>query len=210
MKIPRHIPKNNPDWQAERASILHRACVSIAAAIQRGDPVGRAIRRTARRNNGRPYKSDPSRRLHLSSVTMRREWDKWIRAGRSPDAFKLNFTSRPSITAPVLIRFAKFCASGRRKSLCAAWREFSARPGVFGRGCRKNTRRISYDVLRCYFQASDFYLFQHHLKVAREAQASLADRLRIVAEGIHNSAHNGAEGRPAKNRAQALSTRQRP
>lgn len=179
MNFPSHTLKPKPDWQAERAKILERACLSIKAAIQRGEPIGRALRRMARRNNGRPFKADPSRRLRLSEVTMRRAWDEWKRSGESPSAFALRFSSRPSITAAVVVSFAKFCASGPRKSLATAWREFSARPGAFGHGRKKTA---SYDLLRCYFQASDFYLFQHYLKTIQTAQTSVAELLAVVIE----------------------------
>lgn len=185
MKASVQATKQTSNWQTERAKILQRACRSIKAAAQRGAPIGRAIRRTARRYNGRPFKCDPARRLAVSSKSLRRHWDAWRRGGELPAAFRLQFKSRPSaVTAPVMIRFADFCATGRRKSMRAAWLAFAARPGAFGHGRRKkNFRPISYDSALREFGAANFYLIQDALRKMQTSQTNLAQvRLSIIAD----------------------------
>jgi hypothetical protein len=113
--------KSISDWKKERAAKLQNSCERLRVAVAAGKPVGKTVHRVARSLNGRPYRCDPSRRLKLSAVTMRRVWDVWRRGGEVPAAFKLNFYRHPSaLTAPVLERFAHFVSAGHYRSMRAA------------------------------------------------------------------------------------------
>jgi len=177
---------SNPtsNWQAERAKTLQRACLSIRAAIQRGEPIGRSIHRVAKCYHGRPFKSDPARCLALSSKTLRRHWDLWRRNGELPAAFKLKSSARPSaMKAHVLIRFVNFCAAARHKSMRAAWLEFSSRPGFVGQPGEKNCRMPNYDMARRGFPVADFRFMQGRLKAIQSAQIDLA-KMRLGLETL--------------------------
>jgi len=174
--------KSIPAWQAERAKKLQRACQTIKAAIQRGEKISRAIRRAARSRSGRTYKSDPSRRMALSTATMRRMWDIWKRGGEIPAAFKLNYHVQPSaVPAAVLERFVISCSGLPQPSLAAAWRQFSARGRGLWTGRRPARRlKISDDQIYHYFPAAKFYLMQAQLRAVENALVELA-RLRFEA-----------------------------
>jgi len=172
-----------PDWQAERAARLQRACLSVQTRTGHGEPRVKAFRRVSKYHNGRVFKCDPSRRLRLAEKTLWRVFAMWKRAGEIPAAFKLNFRKRqPSITAPVLLRFNNFCVTIRQPFLKTAWDKFAARNGSFGRGRYARARlKISYGQLRYYFPAADFKLLQGELKAIAVAQTRFAQlRLRIA------------------------------
>ena len=177
--------KSIPAWQHEHAKVLQCACQSLRASIAAGKPVGKAVRRKARSLDGRPYRCEPSRRIKLAAVTLRRWWGVWKRGGEIPAAFKFNFNPhRKFIPAPVLIRFAEFCASRPLPSLADAWRQFSARRGSFGHGRRAaRPQQISYFVLSQYFPAAVFYQLQAELKAIHTAQMNLGKlKLKAIAD----------------------------
>lgn len=171
--------------QEERTKVLHRACLSIQAAIQRGQQVGRAIRRVAARHHGRQFKADPARRLAMSPKSLRRFWDAWKCGGELPAAFAQHYQPhRRFIPASLLIRFAEFCASQAQPSFSAAWRNFSARGGSFGQGRRAGKPvQISFFVLRQYFPVAAFYQLQGELKAISASQTRLGQvKLNLIAE----------------------------
>ena len=139
----------------------------------------------AKVHNGRAFKCDPKRHLSLSGKTLQREFAIWKRGGELPAAFTLQYRPRrPAIPAPVLVRFANFCASGRQPSMKAAWDKFAARGGNFGRGQHASKPlKISYGQLCYHFPAPDFYLMQGELKAIQAAQTKLAQlRLKVIAD----------------------------
>jgi hypothetical protein len=166
-------------WQAERAAILQRACLSVQAAIQHCQKLKRAVRRVARRFNGRAYKSDPARRLSLAPGTLRMWWDKWRHGGEVPAAFKLNYyRPAPRVPRAVVIRFAGYCATHRHPNVKAAWQAFCKIPLN-----ARQTAVISYGQVCYTFKAALFYEMQAQLKAIATAQAGLnAARLKAVAE----------------------------
>ena len=176
---PLQTSRSTPAWQVERTAKLQRACQTIAAAVQRGEKIGKAIRRAARSRNGRNFKSDPSRQLALSASSLRRLWDRWNKTGQTPAAFKLNFFRRPSsVPVAMLVRFTKFCAGGPQPCLAEAWRQFSTRgrhPG--GR------LKIPADRIYHYFPAAEFYLMQAPLRAMETERVELARlRLKVIAD----------------------------
>lgn len=181
------LPASNQisDWQTERASRLHRACLALETAIKNGGKICKSIRHVASGHNARQFKSDASRRMQLSAPTLRRMWQVWRRGGRLPSAFRLKYRPvRAAIPAPVLIRFTQFVAATRQPSLKKAWQNFSNRPGSF---CRAHNSRkpvkISYCQLCRYFTAANFYRLQAHLKAIQTEQLNLAQlRLAITAD----------------------------
>jgi len=168
--MPKQRHKSFPAWQVERAKFYQRACLTIKAAIHCGDPVGRSIRRIAWRYAGRRFKSDSSRRLAMSPKSLRRFWDAWNQGGEQPAAFALHYRPhRRFIPAPVLVRFAEFCASHPRRSVAAAWKAFRAHDGRAGKSLN-----MSDFLLRKYFPVASFYLMQAELKAIAAAQTRLA------------------------------------
>jgi hypothetical protein len=165
-----------PAWQIERERKLHRACLSVQAAIQRGEQKLRFIRRVARRCNNRNFRSDPARRMALTAGTLLRLFRVWQKNGEVPSAFRLNYTKRsPIITAPVLIRFIEFSTRQQFPSMKSAWQKFSARGGNFGCGRRSNKPvKISYGMARYYFPAAKFSKLQEQLEKIAQAQNTLA------------------------------------
>jgi hypothetical protein len=168
--------KSIPAWQIERERKLHRACLSVQAAIQRGEQKLRFIRRVARRYNNRNFKSDPARRMALTAGTLLRLFRVWQKNGEVPSAFRLNYAKRsPAITAPVLIRFIDFSARQQFLSMKSAWEKFSARGGNFGCGRRSNKPvKLSYEMARYYFPAAKFHKLQEQLGNIDQAQNTLA------------------------------------
>jgi hypothetical protein len=176
-------------WQTERAAKLQRACEQIRRAIASGKPVGKTIRRVARRLNGRPYRCNPSRRLKLHPVTLRRIWDAWRRGGEVPAVFKLNFYRQPSaLTAAVLVRFTDFVCASHHRSMRAAWQRFCARPGAFKASDRreKKVRKVTYDMVCHNFGAANFYRLQGALKAMHAAQINLAKERLDISASIRN------------------------
>ncbi len=184
MKSP-PASKSIPAWQIERANKLHRACVSVQARLAHGERKRKAFRRVARYHNGRSFKCDPKRHLHFSEQTLRRAFARWKRGGEVAAAFRIHYQPRrPSITAPVLVRFAGFCASIPMPSMKSAWNKFSARGGSFGRGQHASKPlKISYGQLCYHFPTADFYLMQNELKAISAAQTKLAQlRFKVIAD----------------------------
>jgi len=184
MKSFRKSPHSSA-WQAERAALLHRACNSIQMRINHGERNRKAFRRVAKYLTGRAFKCDPNRRLVLAESTLRSHFRKWKRGGEVPAAFKLNYyVRRPSIPAPVFVRFAEFCASQPLPSVKAAWEKFCRRGGSFGRGQHAGKRlKISYNQLRYNFPAADFYLMQTEIRARAESEIKQAQLLsKIIAE----------------------------
>ncbi len=178
-------PSLSDAWQIERAAILHRACQGIRAAVSSGKGIQRKICQVSRRLNGRPFKCDPSRRLCLSAQTMRRVWDAWRRGGEVPAARRLQYrVRRPRLSASLLIRFADFCSRVQQPSLKAAWQNFAARGGNFGRGRRAgNPLKITYGQICHHFPAAVFYRMKQHLKTIQAEQVALGGlRLKTNAE----------------------------
>jgi hypothetical protein len=175
MKPPRQSSNLTSDWQAERAAKLHRACLSVQAAVQRGEKLGRSLYRVSRRLNGQPYKCDPSRRVALSAITMRRIWDVWRRGGEVPAALRLNYSFANRIVyAPLLIRFVNFCADRDLKNFKAAWAAL---------GQREAGLKISYDTLRRNLPTGCFKEFHRCKQAIRQAQFEIGKlRVRFAAE----------------------------
>ncbi len=184
-KMKQPSPNQISGWQTERSKKLQRHCLRIKSAVANGKPTQQTIRRVARSLNGSAYRCEPSRRLALSAKTLRRAWDKWKLGGEVPAAFKLNFNPhRRFIPAPVLVRFAEFCASHRQRSLSAAWRNFSARGGSHGRGRHaRPPLKISFYLVSQYFPAAVFYQMQAELKAIAAAQIHLGQlKLKAIAD----------------------------
>jgi len=174
-----------PAWQIERANKLHRACRSVQTRINHGERTRRAFRRVAKYHNGRAFKCDPKRHLSLSEQTLRRAFTRWKHGGEVAAALTLQYRPRrPAIPAPVLVRFADFCASFRLPSMKVAWDKFSTRGGSFGLGRHaRNPLKISYGLLRYHFPAPDFYLMQAQQQAIQAAQTNLAQlRLKVIAD----------------------------
>jgi hypothetical protein len=175
-----------PAWQVERAKRLHRACRSYQAAIQKGEKKRRAARRVARNYNGRTLHSDPTRRMRLSAVSLRRLYKVWKRGGEVPAALHIRYKpAGPSIPASVLVRFVDFCASKPLRSLKDAWMEFKRRGGSLGMGAPSYRRRlnVSYGQLHYNLPANSYYRIQSHLKAIEAAQIALAAaRMEVIAD----------------------------
>jgi hypothetical protein len=185
MKLSLQTTSQIPAWQAERANKLHRACNSVQTRLNHGERKRKAFRRVAKYHNGRAFKCNPKRHLSLSEQTLRRAFAKWKRGGEVPSAFRFRYQPRrPTIPAPVLVRFAGFCASIPMPSVRAAWQKFSARGGAFGRGQHASKPlKISYGQLCYHFPATDFYLMQGELKAIQAAQMKLAQlRFKAIAD----------------------------
>jgi hypothetical protein len=173
------LPASNkiPAWQSERAyKKLQRACLRIKAAIQRGEPITRTIRRVARSMNGKPYRCDPSRRLALSPASLRRFWDKWRRGGEVPAAFALNyFPSHRIVYASLLIQFVNLCTAREFRNFKTAWQVFCA-PGRRG-------KKPTYDTLLRNLPPGCFKTFRCQWKIIRQAQMKIARaRLNFIAK----------------------------
>ena len=185
MKSSLQITNQTPLWQIERANKLHRACVSVQTRLGNNERKRKAFRRVASYHDGRPFKCDSKRHLSLSEKTLRRQFARWKRFGEVPAAFRIHYLPRrPAIPAPVLVRFAGFCASQQLPSLISAWKKFSARGGSFGRGQHASKPlKISYGQLCYNFPAPDFYLMQGELKAIQAAQIRLAQlRSKIISD----------------------------
>jgi hypothetical protein len=173
------------EWQLERAKRLQRACLSIQRARQRGEQLGRVIRRVARRCHGRPFQCAPHRSLKLSAVTLRRLWDAWRRGGEVPAAFTLHFKpGARRIPQTVLVRFVNFSAGRQYSSLAAALRAFNAGP----RRVTVKQRPLGYDALRRALPKKCFPALRRQIVAAHSAAVEL-NKLRLAFIGeIENRA----------------------
>jgi hypothetical protein len=170
------LPSQKSDWQNERSKLLHRVCKSFDAALQRGEPACKTINKISRRYQGRLYSANPTRRLQLSPISLRRAFKQWRLGGRLPSAIRLKFKPAPGIPAPVLIRFTEFCARRRQSSLQAAWRNFQ-------RTWSGNHAHYSLNQVRRHFGAVNFYRIQTSLRAIETEQGKLAElRLNIIAD----------------------------
>ncbi len=86
-----------PAWHSERAAILRRACLSFKGRIERGEKRRKAARYVAYRYHGHALKCDPSRRMKLRPVTLRRIFKAWETSGES--AFELHYKPFPGYYA---------------------------------------------------------------------------------------------------------------
>jgi hypothetical protein len=165
--------KSIPAWQAERAKIILRIFRQrIKPAQKRGEPITRAFRHASRFYHGRPYRSDPSRRLALAPGTLRHLWDVWQSNDENPAAIRLNYKKRPPyVYRWLMVQFLLFCATEKQRSVISAWQKFS--------NLRRNARLargITYGMVQYHFRAADFY----QLKVILHAR----DRHRAAFEKV--------------------------
>ncbi|MDR3460135.1 MAG: hypothetical protein P4N60_22130 [Verrucomicrobiae bacterium] len=166
--------KSIPGWQLERAAKLQRACLCIKAALQRGEKIRKAIRRTSRRYHGRPFRADSRHKLALTPATLRRLYDAWLKAGERPSAFKLGYRARPPyLPRKLVLRFAAYCAANRLPSVRVAWLKFSSRPQ------NGRAREFTYGQVTYSFSAVNFYRMQEQLRCIEQAQAEL-DRIKLA------------------------------
>lgn len=171
------LPASNsiPAWQIERAAKLQRACLCIKGAIQRGEKIRKAIRRTSRRYHGRPFKAGLKHRMALTPATLRRLYDAWQQAGEKPSAFRLGYSARPPyLPRKLMLRFAAYCAANRLPSVRVAWLKFSSRPQ------NGRAQEFTYGQVTYSFTAANFYRMQEQLRLIEQAQAEL-DRIRLLA-----------------------------
>lgn len=175
-------PENLPPWQLERMATLQRACRSLKGRQERGEKLSQAGKRVARRYDGQPLKCDASRKLQLKPSTLRRLFRVWMRNGESSAAFRLNYSSRPSVfTSGILTRFIQFLVDSPQPSLAVAWAKFCERGGSFGPGRRGGKPlKISYYQIR---YALPTELFQ---KIAAQQKAIVIAHKNL--EQIQNAA----------------------
>jgi hypothetical protein len=162
---------------------LQRACLRIKAATASGKPIQKTIRRVAHSLNGRPFRCDPTRKLALSPMTLRRLWDAWRRGGEVPAVFRLNYgTPTRRVSATVLVRFVNFAmAHDELSTFAAAWRAFCRRKGNAGPGLfRGNPLVLGYDTLQRNLPRGFFAGVRRNRKAIRTAQRELS-RARISA-----------------------------
>lgn len=165
------LPGSNtiPNWQIERAKILQRACRSHQAAVNAGKPLGKSLRRLARRYHGRELASNPPHRLKLSALTLRRAWNAWRNGGEASAVFRLHYNpKRADLPVTALVAFVDFCASHQQPYLNRAWERFSTAP-IFSRALVK----FSNHKLYRYFPAADFRQMQSHLRAIQATQKEL-------------------------------------
>lgn len=170
-----------PDWQTERASMLHRACTTLAGRLQRGDSLHKAAVRVVRLWNGKPLKSDPARRLALSYSSLLRNYYSW-RAIKSPEAFHLKFSPGISPTKPAFRDwFARRCVASKSavstviNQVKAEWLAGKRIPGLPVRKGR--------EVFPLH-PATLYRIVDAQQLAAMRAIMSLADKQRASAEAI--------------------------
>jgi hypothetical protein len=92
-----------PNWQTERAGILLRLCKLLERGSEKGKPVHKLAALYSRRWNSRPYKSDATKRMHLSESALRRIFYRW-KTNRGVEAFALHYaTTNKRLVPSVLI-----------------------------------------------------------------------------------------------------------
>jgi hypothetical protein len=106
-------PTQPADWKQERLLWLVRCMRLIAARIERGEYIGDAINRVARTHDGKPFKTDPRRRLAASTSSLRRHWDRW-KTNRTPESLGLKYVPGHK---PVSRTFAEWFAKRCLKTL---------------------------------------------------------------------------------------------
>ena len=82
---------NPPAWQREHAATLHKICSWIAARQAKGKKLSRSVAFFVRGWNGKPYRTDPNRRLQISQTTLYRVYAQWRTGGSTPSAVRLEY-----------------------------------------------------------------------------------------------------------------------
>lgn len=169
-----------PAWQLERANRLHRQFKRAETALQRGKSLNAALYQFQYFWRGENYRSDYTKPVRFSLQTLRRLFYHWRKNGCVPAALRLRFTAnRPTIPAPVLLRFLAFVAATSWPSMKAAWSAFSNKPGAFARGRKAGKRRVqfSYGTVCRHFPVANFRAIQAQL-IARDNAIMELARLR--------------------------------
>jgi hypothetical protein len=169
-------------WQAEHETKLQRLCERIRARVDDGQPLLKAVRREARRYQGRPFRTDPARRWALSWPTLLRWWYCWRLSGELPCAFRLRFAARKTtLPLPVVTRFIGFCSDNQFHSQRAAWLAFAKVEAKRWRHWRSGrpSRGYRFSAARRFFTGTDFRKLQAELKAIAHHQKERG-RLRIL------------------------------
>jgi hypothetical protein len=141
--IPCYVadPKFSNLAERDRAMALHRICTWMAAAVQRGEPITRAVRRFSRKWNGKALRSAPGKRLRLAYSTLLRLWYRW-RANPSVEVFHLHY--KPGgivkVTPSLRTEFRARCLAPGVSTIKSAYQGFDS-IAVYESFCRALPRR---------------------------------------------------------------------
>lgn len=113
-------------WQRDRRKLLARVFERVAKIQEAGGAVNPALRKAARRLAGRTWRDGRSRRLSFD--TLRREFYRWLRSGRSDASLRLNYRpgTRPPMPKDCLTAFLHCACDGSATSMRDAWRKLTA------------------------------------------------------------------------------------
>jgi hypothetical protein len=119
-------------WQMERAKRLHVICGHVAARVQRGEKIGRALKVFARRWDGKPFTTRRGKCLALSTTTLRRLYAVWRKGGRCTAVFRMGYRpGLPKKATPELVNeFRALCRAPGITSMMAAYRKLPQKDRV--------------------------------------------------------------------------------
>lgn len=108
--------------------ILQRICKGAEKRLQCRRGVHRALRAAAWRWKNRCYRCDSSRRVRLSLNSLVAIYYRWVRAGKTPEAFTLNYRScPPKVSARLIADFIRVCGEPGIYSMLEAFETLSRR-----------------------------------------------------------------------------------
>lgn len=169
---------NPPAWQREHAATLHKICSWIAARQAKGKKLSRSVAFFVRGWNGKPYRTDPNRRLQISQTTLYRVYAQWRTGGSTPSAVRLEYRATNSkVKTDQLRAFLRLVFLPGTRSAAHAFERFKHR--------RPGARPISYAALMRHLPPKTHQQIRAAQKAVIDAEVALAKlRLTIEAQAL--------------------------
>lgn len=135
--VPDSVPRRPAAraWEGERAKRLHAVCIRLAArfaASPRG--ITKVWKREARRLDGKPYRTAPTRRWKMSASRLSTLFYLWRRRGRTPSVFQIRYDrcSHPLVTGDFIRALAIQCSAPGVGSIREGYDRLATRRAVRG------------------------------------------------------------------------------
>jgi hypothetical protein len=100
-------------WLVEDSVLMDRICRRMEVRLSRGQKLNRVVKLFARRWNGKAYKANQGRKIHLSQSSLIRRFYKWRAHGRRAESVQLGYAraNRPTPAHDRLVQVAEAAAN---------------------------------------------------------------------------------------------------
>jgi hypothetical protein len=113
---------SNREWWEERTATLHRICRCIDAGMAKRKSLHKQFVRFVRTWDGRPYRTDPTRRLRLKYGSLRGVYYRWKNGGKSPEAIALRYCCpKQKLVREDVLGLARLCLAPGVTSIAAGF-----------------------------------------------------------------------------------------